>query len=270
MTRARALLGFLAMLAATGGLLAGCAGPRGRGGSPNWREQGLASWYGADFHGRRTANGERYNMYAMTAAHKTLPLGTQIVVINQRDRPAHPGAGERPGTVRRGPHRRPLPGGGAGTRVGRGGCRARDPRGRPAGLGLRDAGAASTPGPRRKRRSAAGVARRRAHASPPPLRGASRSRSAPSRSRATPAGSRRACRCRRARPGCCPSRTTAAPGGGCGSAGTTASWRRAPRPPPLRNSDSPASSSGKISPAARQPGCRGRRGASAAARPRGR
>ena len=83
MTRARALPGFLAMLAAMVGLIAACAGPRGHGESPNWREQGLASWYGADFHGRRTANGERYNMYAMTAAHKTLPLGTQIVVINQ-------------------------------------------------------------------------------------------------------------------------------------------------------------------------------------------
>jgi rare lipoprotein A len=83
MIRARALLGFLAALAATGGLSAGCAGPRARGGAPNWREQGLASWYGADFHGRRTANGERYNMYAMTAAHKTLPFGTEIAVTNQ-------------------------------------------------------------------------------------------------------------------------------------------------------------------------------------------
>jgi len=84
MARTRALLGFLAVLTATGGLIPGCAGPRGHAESPNWREQGLASWYGADFHGRRTANGERYNMYAMTAAHKTLPLGTQIVVINHQ------------------------------------------------------------------------------------------------------------------------------------------------------------------------------------------
>jgi rare lipoprotein A len=84
MTRAWALLGFLAVSAAAGGSIAGCAGSRGRAGQPNWREQGLASWYGADFNGRRTANGERYNMYAMTAAHKTLPLGTQIVVINRQ------------------------------------------------------------------------------------------------------------------------------------------------------------------------------------------
>jgi rare lipoprotein A len=61
----------------------GCAGPRARGGPPNWRELGLASWYGADFHGRRTASGERYNMYAMTAAHKTLPLGTPVDVIHR-------------------------------------------------------------------------------------------------------------------------------------------------------------------------------------------
>ena len=64
-------------------LALGCAGAR-RGGAPNWREEGLASWYGADFHGRRTANGERYNMYAMTAAHKTLPLGTDVTVTHRQ------------------------------------------------------------------------------------------------------------------------------------------------------------------------------------------
>lgn len=74
----------LAVCAAAAALLGGCATPRGDGGAANWREQGLASWYGSDFHGRRTASGERYNMYAMTAAHKTLPLGTQVVVTNQR------------------------------------------------------------------------------------------------------------------------------------------------------------------------------------------
>lgn len=61
----------------------GCAAPRAREEPPNWREYGLASWYGADFHGRRTANGERYNMYAMTAAHKTLPLGTPVTVTHR-------------------------------------------------------------------------------------------------------------------------------------------------------------------------------------------
>ncbi|WP_127142592.1 septal ring lytic transglycosylase RlpA family protein [Pelagibacterium montanilacus] len=46
---------------------------------------GVASWYGGKFHGRTTANGETYNMHAMTAAHKTLPFGTQVVVTNQNN-----------------------------------------------------------------------------------------------------------------------------------------------------------------------------------------
>lgn len=45
-------------------------------------ETGIASWYGPGFHGRKTANGEKYNMYAMTAAHKTLPFGTMVKVTN--------------------------------------------------------------------------------------------------------------------------------------------------------------------------------------------
>ncbi len=43
---------------------------------------GIASWYGPGFHGSRTASGEIYNMYKFTAAHKTLPLGTYVRVIN--------------------------------------------------------------------------------------------------------------------------------------------------------------------------------------------
>ncbi|MHA6298651.1 septal ring lytic transglycosylase RlpA family protein [Devosia sp. CAU 1758] len=43
---------------------------------------GIASWYGPGFHGRTTANGERYNMNAMTAAHKTLKFGTKVKVTN--------------------------------------------------------------------------------------------------------------------------------------------------------------------------------------------
>ena len=43
-------------------------------------ERGLASWYGGQFHGRRTASGETYNKYALTAAHKTLPFGTIVRV----------------------------------------------------------------------------------------------------------------------------------------------------------------------------------------------
>ncbi len=47
-------------------------------------QQGKASWYGKKFHGRKTANGERYDMYGLSAAHKTLPLGT-YVRVNNRD-----------------------------------------------------------------------------------------------------------------------------------------------------------------------------------------
>lgn len=43
-------------------------------------ERGQASWYGPRFHGRRTANGERYDQHAMTAAHKTLPFGSLVRV----------------------------------------------------------------------------------------------------------------------------------------------------------------------------------------------
>ncbi|MBC2715090.1 MAG: septal ring lytic transglycosylase RlpA family protein [Desulfobacteraceae bacterium] len=47
-----------------------------------FRQQGVASWYGEKFHEKKTANGETYNMYAMTAAHKTLPFGTMVEVKN--------------------------------------------------------------------------------------------------------------------------------------------------------------------------------------------
>ncbi|QJB55055.1 septal ring lytic transglycosylase RlpA family protein [Pseudodesulfovibrio sp. zrk46] len=43
---------------------------------------GMASWYGEDFHGKKTANGYIYDMYGISAAHKTLPLGTQVRVTN--------------------------------------------------------------------------------------------------------------------------------------------------------------------------------------------
>ena len=45
---------------------------------------GVASYYGAKFHGRRTASGQAFNMHAMTAAHKTLPFGTRVLVTNPR------------------------------------------------------------------------------------------------------------------------------------------------------------------------------------------
>jgi peptidoglycan lytic transglycosylase len=43
---------------------------------------GRASWYGPDFHGKHTSNGEIYNMWDMTAAHKTLPMNTIVKVTN--------------------------------------------------------------------------------------------------------------------------------------------------------------------------------------------
>lgn len=47
-----------------------------------YRERGVASWYGEKFHGRSTSSGEPYDMYAMTAAHKTLPLPAYVRVTN--------------------------------------------------------------------------------------------------------------------------------------------------------------------------------------------
>ena len=47
-----------------------------------YRESGIASWYGEPFHGRRTSNGEIYDMYGDTAAHKTLPMDTMLLVKN--------------------------------------------------------------------------------------------------------------------------------------------------------------------------------------------
>lgn len=53
--------------------------------SHGFREEGIASWYGKDFHGKLTSNGERYNMHGMTAAHKLLPFGTRVKVTNREN-----------------------------------------------------------------------------------------------------------------------------------------------------------------------------------------
>ncbi|MGO9318625.1 MAG: septal ring lytic transglycosylase RlpA family protein [Terracidiphilus sp.] len=47
---------------------------------------GVASWYGGVFNGRKTASGERYDMYAMTACHPTLPFGTVVRVVNRKNK----------------------------------------------------------------------------------------------------------------------------------------------------------------------------------------
>lgn len=53
--------------------------------STGYKERGIASWYGKKFHGRQTSNGERYDMYRMTAAHKKLPLPTNVKVTNLKN-----------------------------------------------------------------------------------------------------------------------------------------------------------------------------------------
>ena len=52
---------------------------------PDYRAEGIASWYGPDFHGRLTANGETYNMHGYSAAHPTLPLPSYARVTNLRN-----------------------------------------------------------------------------------------------------------------------------------------------------------------------------------------
>jgi len=46
-------------------------------------QEGIASWYGPGFHGKRTSSGERFDQYDFTAAHRTLPLGSWVVVTNK-------------------------------------------------------------------------------------------------------------------------------------------------------------------------------------------
>ncbi len=54
--------------------------------SPGWTETGIASWYGNPYHGRRTSNGEVFDMNQMTAAHRTLPFGAIVRVTNLDNR----------------------------------------------------------------------------------------------------------------------------------------------------------------------------------------
>ncbi len=49
---------------------------------PNYKRSGVASWYGADFHGRKTANGEIYDMNRLSAAHRTMPMPSYAKVTN--------------------------------------------------------------------------------------------------------------------------------------------------------------------------------------------
>ena len=53
--------------------------------SASSNQVGQASWYGPGFHGKRTASGERFNQHALTAAHRSLPLGCQAKITNLRN-----------------------------------------------------------------------------------------------------------------------------------------------------------------------------------------
>jgi rare lipoprotein A len=65
-----------------GAFLSSCATKTTTVMKPKHSAEGYASWYGPRFHGKKTANGERYNQNDMTAAHKKLPFGTKVRVIN--------------------------------------------------------------------------------------------------------------------------------------------------------------------------------------------
>jgi rare lipoprotein A len=73
-----------ALLALAGVVLAGAAGCAARRPPEGFEGpmEGPASWYGVQYHGRRAADGSRYNMYELTAAHPTLPFGTRVRVTN--------------------------------------------------------------------------------------------------------------------------------------------------------------------------------------------
>lgn len=77
------------VLTATLVLLAGCASPPPAAtppaaGTPVYRAEGQASWYGQRHHGRRTASGERFDQHALTAAHRSLPFGSRVKVTHLR------------------------------------------------------------------------------------------------------------------------------------------------------------------------------------------
>jgi len=68
--------------------LAACGGaqkPKKTASGQTGVQNGLGTWYGSEQHGGPTASGERFNKNAMTAAHRTLPMGTRVRVTNQRN-----------------------------------------------------------------------------------------------------------------------------------------------------------------------------------------
>jgi rare lipoprotein A len=79
----RTLLQRGATLLAAFALLAGCASQRFEQGG--YHAEGKASYYGARHHGKKTASGERFNQHALTAAHRSLPFGSRVLVTNLRN-----------------------------------------------------------------------------------------------------------------------------------------------------------------------------------------
>lgn len=78
----RSFLTFALLTAVVVGLLTGCAStPRHY--NVGYTQEGIASWYGSDFNGKLTADGETFNMNAMTAAHLHLPFGSLVRVTNK-------------------------------------------------------------------------------------------------------------------------------------------------------------------------------------------
>ncbi len=76
--------GLLLLVTATGMLLGACSWiPKGEAQFDiGMKDRGVASWYGEQFHGRQAANGEIFDMEALTAAHRTMPLGSVVRVVN--------------------------------------------------------------------------------------------------------------------------------------------------------------------------------------------
>ena len=83
--QANALLSRPAMTPATGAGAANATLAQPNRKMPQDILRGVASWYGKTFNGRLTASGERFNMYAMTACHPTLPFGTRVRVTNEEN-----------------------------------------------------------------------------------------------------------------------------------------------------------------------------------------
>ncbi|MDR3741465.1 MAG: septal ring lytic transglycosylase RlpA family protein [Terracidiphilus sp.] len=86
--QANALLSRPAMTPATGAGAANATLSKTDRKMPQDLLRGVASWYGSSFNGRLTASGERFNMYAMTACHPTLPFGTKVRVTNEENHKA--------------------------------------------------------------------------------------------------------------------------------------------------------------------------------------